>query len=151
MVLEYSFGRKSDPKQGLEKILCHVWEYGGKLKLLKNVLTSVPVQNRRVFIIMIDLSKIKTIWSTLQKCVDGINEYIDQTDSRELIIIGGKYDLFKNYGKMSPAFSCIIYFNCCFSSLPQIHFNEFKLLVLTAFCLYQYKDVALESDLVSFC
>ncbi|CAG4971357.1 unnamed protein product [Parnassius apollo] len=52
LVLEYSYGRKSNQKQGIEKTICHVWEYG---------------------------------------------DYSDCTHFEEIIIIGGKYDLFKNY------------------------------------------------------
>ncbi|XP_013175291.1 PREDICTED: cytoplasmic dynein 2 light intermediate chain 1 [Papilio xuthus] len=97
LVLEYSFGRKSGQKQGLEKIICHVWEYGGKLELLKNVLTSVPLQNKSYYIVMLDLSKIKTIWNTTEACVNCLKQYVEKSSSQDLILIGGKYDLFNNY------------------------------------------------------
>ncbi|XP_068632662.1 cytoplasmic dynein 2 light intermediate chain 1 [Battus philenor] len=97
LVLEYSFGRKSGQRQGMDKIICHVWEYGSKLQLLKNVLESVPMHKKSFFIIMIDLSKIKAIWNTLQTCLESINENTKNTNLQEVIIIGGKYDLFNNY------------------------------------------------------
>ncbi|XP_013142796.1 PREDICTED: cytoplasmic dynein 2 light intermediate chain 1 [Papilio polytes] len=97
LVLEYSFGRKSGQKQGLEKIICHVWEYGGKLELLKNVLTSVPLHSKSYFIVMIDLSKIKTIWNTIETCVNCLKPYVEKSSSKDLLLIGGKYDLFNNY------------------------------------------------------
>ncbi|KPJ12077.1 Cytoplasmic dynein 2 light intermediate chain 1 [Papilio machaon] len=99
LVLEYSFGRKSGQKQGLEKIICHVWEYGGKLELLKNVLTSVPMHRISYFIVMLDLSKIKTIWNTIETCVNSLKQYVEKSTSQDLILIGGKYDLFNNYGE----------------------------------------------------
>ncbi|XP_039751267.1 cytoplasmic dynein 2 light intermediate chain 1-like [Pararge aegeria] len=96
IVLEYSFGRKSSQKQGIEKTICHVWEYGGKLEMLKNVLDSVPVRGRFYYCVMVDLSKIKTMWHTLEICIKTISE--NSTDTTpELILIGGKYDAFKNY------------------------------------------------------
>ncbi|XP_060803914.1 cytoplasmic dynein 2 light intermediate chain 1 [Amyelois transitella] len=94
LVLEYSFGRKSNRKQGIEKTVCHIWEYGGKLNLLKNVLISIPIQSGYIFCIMIDLSKIKSIWSTLELC---LQTYSDMEKTSEIIIIGGKYDIFKSY------------------------------------------------------
>ncbi|CAK1601068.1 unnamed protein product [Parnassius mnemosyne] len=97
LVLEYSYGRKSSQRQGIEKIICHVWEYGGKLEMMKNVLTSIPVYKKSIFVIMVDLSKIKTIWNTLQICTETVSDYSDRTQFEEIIIIGGKYDLFKNY------------------------------------------------------
>lgn len=100
LLLEYSFGRKSNQKQGLEKTICHVWEYGGKLDLLKNVLSSVPVHANYYYCVMVDISKIKSIWTTLEVCIQAMVEtYSDSNRTPELIIICGKYDLFKNYGK----------------------------------------------------
>ncbi|XP_045768832.1 cytoplasmic dynein 2 light intermediate chain 1 isoform X2 [Maniola jurtina] len=96
LVLEYSFGRKSSQKQGIEKIICHVWEYGGRLEMLRNVLVSIPVTGRFFLCIMVDLSKIKTVWNTLETCIQIVSDsYINSLP--ELIIIGGKYDVYKNY------------------------------------------------------
>ncbi|XP_072939198.1 cytoplasmic dynein 2 light intermediate chain 1 [Epargyreus clarus] len=95
-VLEYSFGRKSMQKQSLDKIVCHIWEYGGKLEMLKNVLISIPKKGKTFFCIMVDLSKIKNIWNTLETCIQSIAESCKDTPF-EIIILGGKYDIFKNY------------------------------------------------------
>ncbi|KAI5638857.1 cytoplasmic dynein 2 light intermediate chain 1 [Phthorimaea operculella] len=98
LVLEYSFGRRSNQKQGLEKTVCHVWEYGGKLDILKNVLSSVPIRGKFFYCVIVDLSKIKKIWNILEACIQTMSETYEGTEySPELIIIGGKYDLFKNY------------------------------------------------------
>ncbi|CAH2234909.1 jg4142 [Pararge aegeria aegeria] len=105
IVLEYSFGRKSSQKQGIEKTICHVWEYGGKLEMLKNVLDSVPVRGRFYYCVMVDLSKIKTMWHTLEICIKTISE--NSTDTTpELILIGGKYDAFKNYDSDMKKMAC---------------------------------------------
>lgn len=99
LVLEYSFGRKSSQKQSIEKTICHVWEYGGRLEMLKHVLSSIPVQGACYFCVVLDLSKIKGLWNTLEICVQVmIDNYKDAASLPELIIVGGKYDLFKNYG-----------------------------------------------------
>ncbi|XP_050347215.1 cytoplasmic dynein 2 light intermediate chain 1 [Nymphalis io] len=98
LVLEYSFGRKSSQKQSIDKTICHVWEYGGKLEMLKNVLTSIPIDGKFFYFVMVDLSKIKAIWNTLETCIIAVKEKCnDSPDNLELIIIGGKYDIFKNY------------------------------------------------------
>ncbi|XP_063392080.1 cytoplasmic dynein 2 light intermediate chain 1 [Cydia fagiglandana] len=98
LVLEYSFGRKSVNKQSLDKSICHVWEYGGKLDVLKNTLTAVPVRGKYYCCVMVDLSKIKNFWNILETCIGSIKETYDGTGIEpELIIIGGKYDIFKNY------------------------------------------------------
>ncbi|XP_053613055.1 cytoplasmic dynein 2 light intermediate chain 1 [Plodia interpunctella] len=103
LVLEYSFGRKSNQKQGIEKTVCHVWEYGGKLNLLKNVLTSIPMHGVHIYCIIIDLSKVKSIWSTLELCLQSYSE-LEKTP--EVIIIGGKYDIFKDYDNEIKKFIC---------------------------------------------
>ncbi|CAH1646682.1 unnamed protein product [Spodoptera littoralis] len=107
LVVEYSFGRKSNQKQGIDKILCHIWEYGGKLETLNNVLQSIPICGKFFFCIMIDLSKIKNIWETLETCTQVMNDvYSTINNSPELIIICGKYDLFKNYDSEIKKFIC---------------------------------------------
>lgn len=101
LVLEYSFGRKSSQKQSIDKIICHVWEYGGRLEMLKSVLTSIPISKKFYYCVMVDLSKIKTIWDTLETSLQAVKEnYTDTSNFPEIIIIGGKYDIFKNYGKL---------------------------------------------------
>lgn len=46
---------------------------------------------------MVDLSRIKTIWNTLETCIQGLKEsYTDLVP--DMLIIGAKYDVFKNYG-----------------------------------------------------
>lgn len=103
LVLEYSFGRKSNQKQGIEKTICHIWEYGGKLDALMNVLPSIPITGNFYFIIMIDLSKIKRIWNTIETCFQAIKDTHPESGKRpEIIIIGGKHDIFKNYGEEYP-------------------------------------------------
>lgn len=100
LVLEYSFGRKSSQKQSIDKIICHVWEYGGKLDMLKSVLTSIPINKKFYYCVMVDLSKVKRIWDTLETCLQAVKEnYTDTLNFPEIIIIGGKYDIFKNYGE----------------------------------------------------
>ncbi|KAJ8730812.1 hypothetical protein PYW08_002225 [Mythimna loreyi] len=98
LVVEYSFGRKSNQKQGIDKTLCHIWEYGGKLETLTNVLQATPVRGKFFYCIMVDLCKIKNIWETLETCTQAMNDvYSTAESSPELIIICGKYDLFKNF------------------------------------------------------
>ncbi|XP_049868131.1 cytoplasmic dynein 2 light intermediate chain 1 [Pectinophora gossypiella] len=107
LVLDYSFGRKSNQKQGLEKSICHVWEYGGKLNILKNVLSTVPISGKFYYCIMIDLSKVKRIWNTLETCIQAMTEvFTDSENLPELIILCGKYDLFKNYDSEIKKFIC---------------------------------------------
>lgn len=48
---------------------------------------------------MIDLSKFKTIWNTIETCVNCLKPYVEKSSSKDLILIGGKYDLFNNYGE----------------------------------------------------
>lgn len=86
-------------KQSLDKTVCHIWEYGGKLEMLKNVLISIPKKGKTFFCIMVDLSKIKSIWSTLETCIQSITDSCKDSPI-EMIILGGKYDIFKNYGKL---------------------------------------------------
>lgn len=110
LVVEYSFGRKSNQKQGIDKILCHIWENGGKLETLNNILLSTPIRGKYYFCVMVDLSKIKCIWETLETCTRAINDvYSTSEHFPELIIIGGKYDIFKNYGKL---YSCAQQVTC---------------------------------------
>ncbi|KAF9808629.1 hypothetical protein SFRURICE_019787 [Spodoptera frugiperda] len=107
LVVEYSFGRKSNQKQGIDKTLCHIWEYGGKLETLNNVLQSTPISGKFFFCIMVDLSKIKNIWEILETCTQVMNDVYSTTqNSPELIIICGKYDLFKNYDSEIKKFIC---------------------------------------------
>ncbi|CAH2108255.1 unnamed protein product [Euphydryas editha] len=107
LVLEYSFGRKSSQKQSIDKTICHVWEYGGKLQMLKSVLTSIPISKKFYYCIMVDLSKIKAIWNTLEICIQAVKEnYTNSSNFPELIIIGGKYDIFKNYDSEIKKFIC---------------------------------------------
>ncbi|CAB3223565.1 unnamed protein product [Arctia plantaginis] len=109
LVVEYSFARKSNQKQGIDKALCHVWEYGGKLEALNNVLASIPVRGQFFFCIMVDLSKIKTIWDTLETCVQTMKDitYVTSESKPELIVIGGKYDNFKNYDSEIKKIICM--------------------------------------------
>ncbi|XP_075974118.1 cytoplasmic dynein 2 light intermediate chain 1 [Anticarsia gemmatalis] len=108
LVVEYSFGRKSNQRQGIDKTLCHIWEYGGKLDTLNNVLASIPVRGKYFYCVMIDLSKIKSIWETLELCVETMNQiYSGSESSPELIIIGGKYDNFKNYDSEIKKVVCV--------------------------------------------
>ncbi|XP_021183564.3 cytoplasmic dynein 2 light intermediate chain 1 [Helicoverpa armigera] len=98
LVVEYSFGRKSNQKQGIDKILSHIWEYGGKLETLNNVLESTPIRGKYFLCVMIDLCKIKNIWETLETCFQTIKKVYSAPEALpELIIICGKYDIFKNY------------------------------------------------------
>lgn len=97
LVLEYSFGRKSTQKHGIDKTICHVWEYGGKLEMMKDVLTVIPVEPNFYFCIMIDLNKIRSLWNVLEVCLETIEKNY-KNQSLEIIIIGGHYDLFKNLG-----------------------------------------------------
>lgn len=100
LVLEYSFGRRSNQKQSIEKTICHIWEYGGKLEALKDVLPSIPVKGSYYFYIMVDLSKIKRVWNTIETCIQAIQDtYSGSENKPEVVIVGGKYDAFKNYGK----------------------------------------------------
>lgn len=108
LVLEYSFGRKSSQKQSIERIICHVWEYGGRLELLRNVLSSIPQQGSCYYCVVLDLSKIRGLWTTMETCIKTMKDtYADAVP--ELIIIGGKYDIFKNYGNINILFTILCY------------------------------------------
>ncbi|CAF4847723.1 unnamed protein product [Pieris macdunnoughi] len=97
LVLEYSFGRKSIQKHGIDKTICHVWEYGGKLEMMKEALTAVPVEHNFYFCIMVDLNKSRSLWNVLEISLETIaNNYKNPDTSPEIVIIGGNYDLFKN-------------------------------------------------------
>ncbi|KAL4715535.1 hypothetical protein ACJJTC_009161 [Scirpophaga incertulas] len=99
LVLEYSFGRKSNQKQGVDKSICHIWEYGGKLDTLRHILRSIPIKGLHYYCIMVDLSKIKTLWNTLELCIQAMKESNSDVKDKapEIILLGGKYDLYKNY------------------------------------------------------
>ncbi|CAG4948706.1 unnamed protein product [Colias eurytheme] len=98
LVMEYSFGRKSSQKPGIDKMICHVWEYGGKIEMLSDVLLSIPIRGSFFFCIMLDLNKIKEIWNTLESCIQALQKNFSNADSAlEIIIVGGYYDQFKNF------------------------------------------------------
>ncbi|XP_030037832.1 cytoplasmic dynein 2 light intermediate chain 1 [Manduca sexta] len=98
LLLEYSFGRKSNSKQHIEKNVYHIWEYGGKLETLNNILLTLPVKGQFFYCIFFDLSKLKRLWETVENCVNALNELRSKSDVESTcIMIGGKYDLFKNY------------------------------------------------------
>lgn len=53
---------------------------------------------------MLDLSKIKQLWNTLETCLqlewfEKTEDHSDSSARKDLVIIGGKYDLFQNYGQ----------------------------------------------------
>ncbi|CAK1540494.1 unnamed protein product [Leptosia nina] len=108
LVLEYSFGRKSSQKPGGDKSICHVWEYGGKIEMLKDVLTSIPVHQKFFFCIVIDLSKGRNLWSTLEACLEAIEKnYTAPNLLPEIILIGGNYHLFKNLDSETKKIICL--------------------------------------------
>ncbi|CAH0406992.1 unnamed protein product [Chilo suppressalis] len=107
LVLEYSFGRKTNQKQGLEKTICHIWEYGGKLDIIKKILPSIPLKGKCYYCLMIDISKIKNVWNTIDTCITAMNETYTDSSLPELVIICGKYDLFKNYDAEIRKIICI--------------------------------------------
>lgn len=116
LVVEYSFGRKSNQKQGMEKTLCHIWEYGGKLETLNNVLRATPIRGKFFYCVMVDLCKIKSIWEILETCTQTMKDVYSNAESLpELIIICGKYDLFKNFGKFE--YSLLVIYNNIFSHI----------------------------------
>lgn len=107
LVLEYSFGRKARQGQELDKTLCHIWEYGGKLNTLKSTMLTIPIQGKYYVCIMIDLSNLKSIWSTIETSFRTMHEIYSTENFPEVIIIGGKYDIFKNYDGEVKKFICI--------------------------------------------
>ncbi|XP_004925548.1 cytoplasmic dynein 2 light intermediate chain 1 isoform X1 [Bombyx mori] len=108
LVLEYSFGRKTNLKQAIDKNVCHIWEYGGKLDMLKNVLPVLPKTKNYYYCIMVDLSKPKTLLQTIEICLHAINETQSISDNcvTNLIILCGKYDLFKNFDTEAKKIVC---------------------------------------------
>ncbi|KAJ0175594.1 hypothetical protein K1T71_008753 [Dendrolimus kikuchii] len=106
LVLEYSFGRKSRQSGEIEKTLCHIWEYGGKLNILKNTMSSIPIQGKYFLLVMVDLSKIKSIWDTIETCLRTMYDTYSKNNYPEVILIGGKYDIFKNYDGEIKKFIC---------------------------------------------
>lgn len=120
--LEYTFGRKNIQGQLSEKNICHVWELGGDVFKTTDIL-SVPFQAHKfcpmTIVIFLDLTQPKMMWVTLESCVqnlksviekqgisnrssaDRINEIQNKDGAFPLsmIIIGGKYELFNEFGK----------------------------------------------------
>lgn len=64
--------------------------------MIKSVLTSIPMKGRVTFCVIVDLSKVKTIWGTLEVCFAAIESI--SGENIEVILLGGKYDILKNYG-----------------------------------------------------
>ncbi|KAG6464733.1 hypothetical protein O3G_MSEX014692 [Manduca sexta] len=129
LLLEYSFGRKSNSKQHIEKNVYHIWEYGGKLETLNNILLTLPVKGQFFYCIFFDLSKLKRLWETVENCVNALNELRSKSDVESTcIMIGGKYDLFKNYGKY-------LIFNCFFNRLQNRRRYSIRLHVFLLLCV----------------
>lgn len=119
LALEYSYGRRTSPGQGIQKQICHVWELGTVVnseQLLCIPFRSNGLENSSV-IIMIDLSKPEKLWNdissilvelknVLRNCKPPDNATHLQNFSKEHItenlfplpvyIIGGKYDMFQD-------------------------------------------------------
>ncbi|XP_059616391.1 cytoplasmic dynein 2 light intermediate chain 1 [Phlebotomus argentipes] len=123
LALEYSYGRRSSPGQGIQKQVCHVWELGTVVN--SEHLLSIPFRSHDIehvsVIIVMDLSRPEALWNDLQSVVLGLKSAfgdsvtrdrakelktlreVDHKDASTLdlfpvpvFIIGGKYDMFQD-------------------------------------------------------
>ncbi|XP_055680687.1 cytoplasmic dynein 2 light intermediate chain 1 [Lutzomyia longipalpis] len=89
LALEYSYGRRSSPGQGVQKQICHVWELGtivNSEQLLEIPFRSHGFENMSV-IIMVDLSQPQRLWNdlmTILQCLKKVFQ-MKSTESIELM------------------------------------------------------------------
>lgn len=76
LALEYSFGRRTTPGQGVQKQVCNVWELGCLAN--SNQLVEVPIRSHGIenfyAIIVLDLSEPSHIWVDLEAALNGLRE-----------------------------------------------------------------------------
>ncbi|XP_063709379.1 cytoplasmic dynein 2 light intermediate chain 1 [Culicoides brevitarsis] len=76
LALEYSFGRRTSPGQGVQKQVCNVWELGCLAN--SNQLVEVPVRSHGIenffALIVLDLSEPAHIWTHLEASLNGLRE-----------------------------------------------------------------------------
>lgn len=76
LALEYSFGRRTTPGQGVQKQVCNVWELGSLANA--NQLVEVPIRSHGIenffAVIMLDLSQPERIWIDLERALNGLRE-----------------------------------------------------------------------------
>lgn len=126
LALEYSFGRRSTPGQGLQKQVCNVWELGSLSN--SNQLIEVPLKSHGLSnftaVIILDLSQPDNLWTDLEIALHGLKQAFqsikiddmelltqqtknrvgtDHSDLKTLelfsfpiILVGGKYDIFQD-------------------------------------------------------
>lgn len=126
LALEYSFGRRSSPGQGVQKQVCNVWELGSLSN--SNQLIEVPLKshglNNFTAVIILDLSQPDNLWTDLEIALHGLKQAFQsikiddmelltqQTKDRvgtghsdlktlelfsfPIILVGGKYDIFQD-------------------------------------------------------
>lgn len=126
LALEYSFGRRSAPGQGVQKQVCNVWELGSLSN--SNQLIEVPLKshglNNFAAVIILDLSQPDNLWTDLEIALHGLKQAFqsikiddlelltqqtknrvgtDHSDLKTLelfsfpiILVGGKYDIFQD-------------------------------------------------------
>lgn len=126
LALEYSFGRRSTPGQGIQKQVCNVWELGSLSN--SNQLIEVPLKSHGLSnftaVIILDLSQPDNLWTDLEIALHGLKQAFqsikiddmelltqqtknrvgtDHSDLKTLelfsfpiILVGGKYDIFQD-------------------------------------------------------
>lgn len=126
LALEYSFGRRSTPGQGIQKQVCNVWELGSLSN--SNQLIEVPLKSHGLCnftaIILLDLSQPDNLWTDLEIALHGLKQAFqsikiddmelltqqtknrvgtDHSDLKTLelfsfpiVLVGGKYDIFQD-------------------------------------------------------
>lgn len=126
LALEYSFGRRSTPGQGIQKQVCNVWELGSLSN--SNQLIEVPLKSHGLCnftaIIILDLSQPDNLWTDLEIALHGLKQAFqsikiddmelltqqtknrvgtDHSDIKTLelfsfpiVLVGGKYDIFQD-------------------------------------------------------
>lgn len=76
LALEYSFGRRTTPGQGVQKQVCNVWELGCLAN--SNQLVEIPIRSHGLenffAIIVLDLSEPSQIWQHLEAALNGLRE-----------------------------------------------------------------------------
>lgn len=118
--MDYTFARKNVHGHLSDKSICHIWELGGDMFKTLDIL-NIPFlahkQSYMTIILVLDLSQPKTLWLTIENFITNLksiiekNNYYITTSEMEinqeetdrfplpLVIIGGKYDLFNEFGK----------------------------------------------------
>lgn len=127
LALEYGFMRRTETGQGIQQQVCNVWELGSLTN--SHHLIDIPIRSHSAHglsvVIALDLSQPDRLWADLERALNGLkqslaeNEHIVQLRARSLgrigadhadvntlsvlpvavLIVGGKYDKFQDFGK----------------------------------------------------